>query len=55
MAEFLAGDAVAEKLIEAAALEGKSPGTLLHARADWEELLDDLEPATEFLRATFLR
>lgn len=55
LAEFLAGDAVVEKLILSFALEGKSAGTAAQARVNWDEALDDLEPATEFLRATFLR
>jgi iron(III) transport system substrate-binding protein len=55
LAEFLASDVVIMKLIAASALEGKSAEALPKAQTDWEKLLDDLEPATEFLRATFLR
>ena len=55
LAEFLASDAVVEKLILASALEGKSPATATGARVNWSEALNDLEPATDFLRATFLR
>jgi iron(III) transport system substrate-binding protein len=55
LAAFLASDSVMTKLIVASALEGKSAEPLPRARTDWEKLLDDLEPATEFLRATFLR
>jgi iron(III) transport system substrate-binding protein len=53
--EFLASDAVMTKLIAASALEGKSAEPLPRAQTDWENLLNDLEPATEFMRATFLR
>ena len=52
LAEFLASDVVVEKLISSSALEGKSSPT---ARLNWDEALNDLEPATDFLRATFLR
>jgi iron(III) transport system substrate-binding protein len=55
LVEFLTSNAVLEKLITTTALEGKSPESLPRARADWGKLLDDLEPATEFLRVTFLR
>lgn len=55
LAEFLASDSVLEKLILNFALEGKSSGTSAQAHVNWDEALNDLEPATEFLRATFLR
>lgn len=55
LAEFLASDAVVEKLISSFALEGKSSSTAAQARVNWDEALNDLEPATVFLRATFLR
>lgn len=55
LAAFLASDAVAEKLIAALALEGKAPGPSPHSRVDWDAALDDLKPAMDFLRATFLR
>ncbi len=55
LAAFLASDAVVEKLIAALALEGKAPEPAPHPRVNWDAALDDLEPATEFLRATFLR
>jgi iron(III) transport system substrate-binding protein len=53
--EYLAGDGAITKLIEAAALEGKSPESSSHIRPIWDSLLDELDPATDFLRATFLR
>jgi len=55
LAAFLASDAVVEKLIAALALEGKAPEPSPQPRVNWDAALDDLEPATEFLRATFLR
>lgn len=55
LADFLASDAVVEKLILSLALEGKSAGTAAQVRVNWDEALDDLESATEFLRVTFLR
>ncbi len=55
LAAFLASDAVAEKLIAALALEGKAPEPSPHPRVSWDAALEDLEPATDFLRVTFLR
>ncbi len=55
LAGFLTSDAVVMRLITVSALEGKSPESLGHTRASWEALLDDLEPATDFLRVVFLR
>jgi len=51
LSEFLASDAVSEKLISASALEGK----VWKSSLDWNSLLDDLEPATETMRGIFLR
>jgi len=55
LAEFLVSEAVSAKLIAVSALEGKSPESLPYVSASWDSLLDDLEPATDFLRAIFLR
>ncbi len=51
LVEFLASDAVSEKLISASALEGK----VWKSSLDWNSLLDELEPATETMRGIFLR
>ena len=51
LAEFVTSDAVTEKLVSVAALEGKVPNSSLN----WNSLLDDLEPATGTMRQIFLR
>jgi len=51
LAEFIASDAVVERLISASALEGK----MWEASQNWNSLLDNLEAATETMRAIFLR
>jgi iron(III) transport system substrate-binding protein len=55
LVEFLQSDAVIARLISVSALEGKAPDSGPHVRVDWSSLPDDLEPAADFLRATFLR
>jgi iron(III) transport system substrate-binding protein len=53
--DYLASDAVVQQLIAASALEGKTPESQPHLRADWDSLANELEPATETLRQIFLR
>ena len=55
LVDFLASEAVVARLIAVSALEGSSPEAFPLAQADWDVLLDDLEPATDFLRSVFLR
>ena len=52
--EYLQSDAVSAKLIAAAALEGKAVNSP-HLQVAWKDLLGELEPATEAMRAIFLR
>ena len=52
---FLASEAVLTQLINASALEGKSPESQPHLRMDGDSMADDLEAATEALRRIFLR
>ena len=56
LVDYLAGDVVVAELIAAAALEGKSLDNAPHLlRADWDSMLNELEPATEAMRQIFLR
>ena len=53
--DHLASGAVAERLIAASALEGKTPEPLPHVRVDWNALLDDLDTATRTMQEIFFR
>lgn len=52
--DYLAGDSVADALIEADALQGREPppGTLL---PDWDAVLDELQTGTSEMKSIFLR
>ncbi len=55
--EYLQKPEVVQILISAKALEGESikNASTKTLQPDWDKLLNDLGPATEFLRKTFLR
>lgn len=52
--EYLQSEAVSTKLVSVSALEGKTSGAP-HLQANWDVLLNDMEPATGSMRAIFLR
>jgi iron(III) transport system substrate-binding protein len=53
--QHITSDAILARLVEASALEGKSPESAAHPGVNWDALLDDLEPATKQMRGIFLR
>lgn len=54
--DHLQSEAVLRQLMEAGALEGnKAPSSMRGMAADWNALVEDLPPATEAMRAIFLR
>jgi ABC-type Fe3+ transport system substrate-binding protein len=55
--EYLQSRAVAERLIQAGALEGVQPGETIGAtlKPDWDALLRELDAATATLQRVFLR
>lgn len=55
LAAFLASEPVAKRLMEVSALEGATPGSGAALQPRWSAVLEDLQPATDFLQKTFLR
>ncbi len=55
LVDYLQSDAALQALLKASALEQKATEAGPHLTADWEALLNDLEPATEAMRRIFLR
>ncbi len=53
--DYLRSEPVHAKLLDAGAVEGKSPGAQPHLSVDWSAALADLEAATEQMRKIFLR
>jgi iron(III) transport system substrate-binding protein len=53
--DYLRSEEVAAKLVATSALEGTTAQTSPHIQVEWGALLNDLEPATETMRAIFLR
>jgi len=53
--DYLQSKRTMKLLVEARALEGEAIDSGSHLSVSWESLLDDLEPATETMRAVFLR
>jgi iron(III) transport system substrate-binding protein len=57
LSDYLVSHAVVERLVAAGALEGASPASVSTPtlQPDWTALVDDLDAATESLKAIFLR